>query len=140
MMSDLELSAPSSDTRRVQLLGNDRYAVMITDAGAGYSRWRDVAITRWREDPTCDSWGSFIMLRNVHNGALWSPTGQPFVGDRTRNEIAFAQGCAAFSGERDAVAAGLEVAVAGDFDGEVRRLTLHNRATTACDIELTSYS
>ena len=140
MMSDPELSAPSSDTRRVQLLGNDRYAVMITDAGAGYSRWRDVAITRWREDPTCDSWGSFIMLRNVQNGALWSPTGQPFVGDRTRSEIAFAQGCAAFSGERDAVAAGLEVAVAGDFDGEVRRLTLHNRATTACDIELTSYS
>src|SRR5437016_522209 len=29
---------------RTQLLSNGRYAVMLTVAGSGYSRWRDVAI------------------------------------------------------------------------------------------------
>ena len=34
-----------------------RYAVMVTAAGSGYSRWHDLAVTRWREDATCDGWG-----------------------------------------------------------------------------------
>ena len=40
-------------TRRipgVQLLSNGRYHVMVTNAGGGYSRWKDLAVTRWRED------------------------------------------------------------------------------------------
>ena len=40
------------------LLSNSRYAVMLTAAGSGYSRWGDMAITRWREDATCDDSGS----------------------------------------------------------------------------------
>ena len=35
---------------RTHLLSNGRYAVMVTAAGSGYSRWRDIAVTRWRED------------------------------------------------------------------------------------------
>ncbi len=37
-------------TPRTQFLSNGRYAVMITAAGSGYSRWQDLAVTRWRED------------------------------------------------------------------------------------------
>ena len=50
---------------RTHLLSNGRYTVMITAAGSGFSRWRDLAVTRWREDVTCDSWGSYIFLRDV---------------------------------------------------------------------------
>ena len=48
-----------------QLLSNGRYAVMMTAAGSGYSRWGDLAVTRWREDPTRDCWGSYVFLRDV---------------------------------------------------------------------------
>ena len=47
------------------LLSNGRYAVMLTAAGSGYSRWRGLAVTRWREDATCDDWGSYVFLRDV---------------------------------------------------------------------------
>ena len=59
------------------LLSNGRYAVMLTATGAGYSRWRDIAVTRWREDATRDDWGSFIFLRDVHSGQIWSAGAQP---------------------------------------------------------------
>jgi len=52
----------------VQLLSNGRYHVMITNAGGGYSRWKDIAVTRWREDATCDNWGTFCYLRDVTSG------------------------------------------------------------------------
>ena len=41
----------------IALLSNGSYNVMITAAGAGYSSWRDLDITRWREDATRDCWG-----------------------------------------------------------------------------------
>ena len=43
-------SSPDTPVPEVQLLSNGRYHVMVTNAGGGYSRWKDIAVTRWRED------------------------------------------------------------------------------------------
>ena len=43
-------SSPDTAMPAVQLLSNGRYHVMVTNAGGGYSRWKDLAVTRWRED------------------------------------------------------------------------------------------
>ena len=44
------LTTPNTTTPEVHLLSNGQYHVMITNAGTGYSRWRDLAVTRSRED------------------------------------------------------------------------------------------
>ncbi|OYV85224.1 MAG: hypothetical protein B7Z73_13985 [Planctomycetia bacterium 21-64-5] len=44
------LTDPGGAAPEVNLLSNGRYHVVITSAGGGYSRWRDLAVTRWRED------------------------------------------------------------------------------------------
>ena len=54
-------SSPDTPVPEVQLLSNGRYHVMITNAGGGYSRWKDIAVTRWREDSTCDNWGVVLL-------------------------------------------------------------------------------
>ena len=60
----------NADTVRpaVQILSNGRYHVMLTNAGGGYSRRGDMAVTRWREDGTRDAWGQFCFLRDVDSG------------------------------------------------------------------------
>ena len=40
--------SPHDLTPRTHLLSNGRYTVMITAAGSGFSRWRDLAVTRWQ--------------------------------------------------------------------------------------------
>ena len=45
------IETPDTPVPEVQLLSNGRYHVMITNAGGGYSRWKDLAVTRWREAP-----------------------------------------------------------------------------------------
>ena len=69
--------SPHQPVPRTHLLSNGRYAVMVTAAGSGYSRWHDVAITRWREDATCDAWGTYVFLRDTSSGAVWSAGYQP---------------------------------------------------------------
>src|SRR5205807_4921997 len=51
---------PSAHAPEVHLLSNGRYHVVVSTAGGGYSRWHDLAVTRWREDATRDCWGTFI--------------------------------------------------------------------------------
>ena len=76
---------------RTHLLGNGEYSVMLTAAGSGYSRWRDIALTRWREDPTCDPYGFFVFLRDVANGQVWSAGYQPVGRAPDRYEVSFAE-------------------------------------------------
>ena len=71
------------------LLSNGRYAVMLTAAGSGYSRWRGLAVTRWREDATCDDWGSYIFLRDVRSGDVWSAGFQPSGAEPDAYDVAF---------------------------------------------------
>src|SRR5208282_5739835 len=70
-------SDPGGPVPEVHLLSNGRYHVVITSAGGGYSRWRDLAVTRWREDATRDCWGMFVYLRDMATGEFWSTAYQP---------------------------------------------------------------
>ncbi len=137
------MSSPSSRTSqssRCCLLSNGRYSVMLGANGAGFSRWRGLAVTRWREDPVGDPWGSFFLLRDEDTGATWSATRQPY-GDRMPDDaVAFADGCARFSRQHDGVRSELEVAVAADADIELRRLTLSNHGDRTRELSLTCYA
>ena len=64
---------------------------MITAAGSGYSRWHNLAVTRWREDVTCDMWGAYVFLRDVDSGAVWSAGYQPAGVEPDRYEAVFSE-------------------------------------------------
>jgi len=67
-------NTPDTNIPEIQLLSNGRYHIMLTNAGGGYSRWKNIAITRFREDVTCDSSGIFCYLTDVKTGEVWSTT------------------------------------------------------------------
>jgi cyclic beta-1,2-glucan synthetase len=123
-----------------QLLSNGRYAVMMTAAGSGYSRWRGLAVTRWREDATSDHWGSYIFLRDVETGAVWSAGYQPTGAEPDRYDATFFEDRVEIVRIDGSITTKLEVAVSPEDDAEVRRVTLTNSGSRARDIELTSYS
>ena len=80
---------PDTPVPEVQLLSNGRYHVMVTDAGGGYSRWKDLAVTRWREDATRDNWGTFCYIRDVASGEFWStaPPAHAATADQLRGDL-----------------------------------------------------
>jgi cyclic beta-1,2-glucan synthetase len=124
----------------VQLLSNGRYAVMLTAAGSGYSRWCGQAVTRWREDATCDNWGTYIYLRDVKSGKLWSAGAQPCGADPDTYDAWFREDRAEFSRRDGTITTGLEVIVSSEADAEVRRLSVTNAGYQTRDIEITSFA
>ena len=133
-------TSPDTPNPEVQLLSNGRYHVMVTNAGGGYSRWRDLAVTRWREDSTCDNWGSFCYIRDVDAGTFWSTTHQPVARESTHFETVFSEERAEFRCRHDDIDAYTEVVVSAEDDVEVRRITLANRSRKRKTIDVTSYA
>jgi cyclic beta-1,2-glucan synthetase len=124
----------------VHLLSNGRYHVAVTAAGGGYSRWRDLAVTRWREDPTRDCWGTFCYLRDLKSGKFWSVAQQPTTRLPTSYEVIYTQGRAEFRRLDGELESHLEISVSPEDDIELRRITLTNRGSAPRTIELTSYA
>ncbi len=124
----------------VQLLSNGRYHVMVTQAGGGYSRWNGLAVTRWREDPTCDNMGTFCYLHDVASGAVWSTAHQPTCKRADSYEAIFSEGRAEFRRSDFDLDTHTEIAVSPEDDIELRRLSITNRAQGARVIEFTSYA
>jgi cyclic beta-1,2-glucan glucanotransferase len=131
---------PHEPAPRTALLSNGRYAVMLTSAGSGYSRCRDIAITRWRHDPTRDCWGSYIYLRDVQSGSVWSAGFQPAGVEPISYEAAFFEDHAQITRRDRSVVSSLEVIVSSEDDAEIRRVSITNSGLRARDIEVTSYA
>ena len=124
----------------MHLLSNGRYHVALSSAGGGYSRWRDLALTRWREDATRDNWGTFLYLRDVATGDFWSTTYQPTLREAKRSEAIFTQGRAEFRQSYAHFDIHTEVGVSPEDDVELRRITITNHSSAPRRIELTSYA
>ena len=133
-------TSPHDAIPRTHILSNGRYAVMVTAAGSGYSRWRNIAVTRWREDVTRDPWGSYVFLRDMHSGAVWSAGHQPAGVEAESYEVEYAEDHAEFARRDGSIASVLSVVVSAEHDAEIRRLSLTNLGSRTREIEITSYA
>jgi len=133
-------SSPDTPMPEMQLLSNGRYHVMITNSGGGYSRWKNIAVTRWREDSTCDNWGTFCYIRDVTSREFWSTAYQPTLKRSENYEAIFSEGRAEFRCRNHDFVTHTEVAVSPEDDIELRRITVTNRSQTRREIDVTSYA
>ena len=165
-------NTPHTDVPRAHLISNGRYTVMITNSGAGYSQWGTggsaLAVTRWRDDWVRDPWGTFIYVRDMGSGAVWSAAAAPFPNaefgmqnaeysdgrSRTQHSALSTQHSDVPTGYRASfgldkaeffrrdgdIETHMEVVVSPEDDAEVRRVTLTNRGNRTRELELTSYA
>ena len=134
------VSTPSPPVPEVQLLSNGRYHVMVTSGGGGYSRWKELAVTRWREDPTRDHWGTFCYLRDLASGEYWSAALQPALRQPERYEAILSEARVELRRRDQGLDTRTEIAVSPEDDIELRRVTLTNRSRSRREIEVTSYA
>jgi cellobiose phosphorylase len=126
----------------VNVLSNDRYGLVLSQSGGGFS-WLDncqiFRLSRWEQDLVQNTFGRFLFLQDLSDpGSLWSSTLQPIRGD-VDAEVEHGLGFTTF--RRTAGNLGLEqtVFVPRDLDGEVWLITVRNRAASVESVRLTSY-
>ncbi|WHZ18393.1 MAG: Cyclic beta-1,2-glucan synthase [Rhodanobacteraceae bacterium] len=120
----------------VHLLGHGEYAAWVADDGAGCSRWKGLAVTRWRAGQHGGQ-GGCVYVRDLRDGTFWSaaarPCGSTVRAWRDEAMVRFAR--------RDgAITTTLEIAVDPDDAVEVRGVGLRNDGPVERTLELTSYA
>jgi len=132
----------SADTPmpEARILSNGRYVVMLTSSGSGFSRFGEIAVSRWRENPAKDPWGSFFYINDLTDGKLWSATYQPCHERSANYEMSFSLEKVTYTRTNGDIHTLTEISVSPEWDAEIRRITFTNQGTEAHVLEVTSYS
>jgi len=133
-------ATPHTLSPRPHLLSNGSYTVMVTNAGGGYSRRQQTAMTRWREDVTTDDWGSFCYVRDLDSGDVWSAAYQPTARKPDEYDVIFAPDRAVFRRIDAGIETRTEVVVSPEDDAELRRVSVTNHSLRTRSLDLTSYA
>ncbi|MBE3119022.1 MAG: hypothetical protein IMZ50_09740, partial [Candidatus Atribacteria bacterium] len=123
---------------QVHVLSQGDTSVLITNAGGGYSQWREFALTRWQADSTLDQWGTWIYLQDRESGALWSATCQPIGCAPEYQEVLFYPHKVEFQRSENGIS--LRTGITVSTDGvEIRRVNILNDTDRPRRLKLTSY-
>ncbi|HZY40444.1 MAG TPA: hypothetical protein VFF59_00430, partial [Anaerolineae bacterium] len=120
-------------------MSNGRYGVLITSAGAGFSSWQDLDLTRWRADTTREDCGVWVYLQDIENGDVWSAADQPTAAPPESQAVQFYPHMAEFRRSDHGIGLTMEITVAPEDDVEIRRISLTNHTDRVRRIALTSY-
>ena len=111
------------------LLTSGRYSAHLTADGSGAALVGEMAVTRWRPDPTQAGGGVYIFLRDVASGTSWSLTAAPRPPVGGWLQAVLIDYNAEFHCAAHGIEARVDVLAATDVTGEVRRVVLRNTGT-----------
>ncbi|MDQ7094981.1 glucoamylase family protein [Desulfosporosinus sp. PR] len=120
-------------------ISNGQYSVMLTNSGAGFSRYREIGLTRWREDVTRDAWGMYFYIQNLNSGDVWSATHQPCLNSGDDYKVTYAPDRVEYFRKDGNLATRTEIVVSPEDQAEIRRISLTNHSKFERIIEITSY-
>ncbi len=120
-------------------ISNGQYSVMTTNSGSGFSRFREINLSRWREDVTQDAWGMYFYIQNLNSGDVWSATHHPCRDSGEDYRVTYAPDKVEFSRKDGNITTRTEVVVSPEDQAEVRRISLTNHSQYDRTVEVTSY-
>lgn len=127
----------------INVLANDRYGVVLSQAGSGFS-WYDncqlFRISRWEQDLVQDSYGRYVYVIDLDAPECsWSttlkPTGDVAPGEIVRHGLGFSEFCRTVNG----IETRQTVFVPRRESAEVWILKIANRSDRKRRLRLTSY-
>ena len=133
-------TTPDTPAPETHLLSNGSYNLMVTNSGAGYTRWKDLAVTRWHEDGVLEGEGTFVYLRDTVSGEFWSSTYQPTLKKPAKYEAIFSRSRAEYRRRDHEIDVHTEIAVSPEDNIDLRRINIRNLSRETRVIELTSYA
>jgi cyclic beta-1,2-glucan synthetase len=135
-----EFSNADSPAPEVQLLSNTNYHLMVTQAGGSVSRWKDLTLTRWREDATRDDRGIFCYLSDPESGTVTSNTWQPLGKQKGTYHAVLTDAGAEFRRTHGSLTMQTHIVVSPEDDVEIRRMTVTHHGRHARELEITTYA
>ncbi len=123
----------------VNTLSNGQLRMVLSDSGSGYLEWKDIALTRWRQDSTMDSWGVWYFIQDLEEDKSWSIGNQPMKTTPEEYQVLFAPHMTEIRRVEDGIRVNLQTTITPDDDICLQKMTLTNQTTERRCIRILSY-
>ncbi len=124
---------------KVFAASNGDYALMVSSSGGSRGTWKGIALNRWRADLSLDESGHFIWIRDRKTGQRWCAS-HPFQLEADFRLVTFSSERAEFVTKSGDLEAKVEIVVAPEGNGELRRVVVSNRGLRRRHLDLTLYA
>ena len=123
---------------QTHILSNGQWTTALTDAGAGWSAWRGLALTRAGGDCGIDECGTWVYVRDEDDRSLTSFGMRPTGTEHEEQRVIFHAHMVEIQRRTNGFFLRMEVAVAPHSDVEVRRLEITNETDRARRVSISS--
>lgn len=130
----------SGEGPRVHLLGHGELSTLLTATGSGFTTWKTLDVTRFREDSSLDAGGIYIYVRDHARHTMWSAAHAPTARTPDFYDAAFHIDRVAFHRRDGAIETLTEIVASPEHPAEVRRITLTNHGEQDTEIDITTYT
>lgn len=130
---------PQGNILTTHTLSNGDLQFLMTHSGSGYIKWRDIALTRWRQDAALDNWGVWFFLQDEDSGAFWSVGSQPIQSHAQEYRVIFAAHMTELRRVQNDIRVNLQSTVPPHDDILLQKITLTNQSDQVRRIRLMSY-
>ena len=122
----------------VNYLSNNRYSLMITSDGDGFSSFKNRMLYRFRRD-VYENTGNYIYIKDRDRGNYFSAAYHPTKIEPLEYQVVFSHHQAEFKRTDNDISTHTIVTLSPDYNLEIRKVTLTNLGKKSKQIELTSY-
>ena len=119
-------------------LSNNKYSLMITSDGDGFSSFKNIMLYRWRADQYANT-GNYIYIKDITKGKVWSTSYHPTKMEPEEYQVIFSPYRAEFKRRDNDITSHTLVSLSLDHNIEIRKLSLTNHGKEPRQFEITSY-
>lgn len=119
-------------------ISNNKYSLMITSDGDGFSNYNGMMIYRWRSDIYANT-GNYIYIKDVMENRLWSSAYHPTYTMPEEYQVIFSHSKVEFKRKDGDVGTHTEVTLSSNKNYEIRKVVLTNHGKEGKKLEISSY-
>lgn len=120
------------------LLSNNKYSLMITSDGDGFSSFKNMMLYRWRADIYANT-GNYIYIKDIDQKRVWSTAYHPTKKEPDEYQVIFSPHQAEFKRRDDDISSHTTISLSQDYNLEIRKVELINHGNAVRQFEITSY-
>ncbi|MEA3431983.1 MAG: glycosyl transferase family 36 [candidate division WOR-3 bacterium] len=136
------ITRPDTPKPWINVISNGEYSLMISQAGGGYSWYKDSnlsALTAWQEDLLKDEFGKFVYIMDNESGKYWSVTYKPICMKPQKYECKHGIGYTIINSRNYGIDTELLLFIPPDETLELWRLKIKNISTRARSLSIFTY-
>ena len=125
--------------KTVNVISNSRLRMIMTESGSGYLEWNDIALTRWREDGSMDTWGVWYFIQDLDRDKVWSISRRPVRSEMQEYRVIYSPHMIEIRRLTEDIRVILQTTITPKDDLCVQKISITNQSNQKRNLRILSY-